>query len=61
MDDENKEEIIEENMDDKTCPLCGLRQYGKICANCNTPIEEEIDPDRRKEDEYDEYDWRERR
>jgi DNA-directed RNA polymerase subunit RPC12/RpoP len=59
MDNENEEEIKQD--EDKTCPLCGLRQYGKICANCNAPIEEEVDLDKRKEDESDEYDWRERR
>ena len=58
-----EEENNEEQKDDRNaCPTCGLRQYGTMCANCNAEIEnEEEDPDKRKEDEYDEYDWRERR
>lgn len=53
----DEEETVEENADDKTCPQCGLRQYGETCANCDTPLEE----DKKKEDDLDEYDWRERR
>ncbi|MFA6274244.1 MAG: hypothetical protein WC662_03720 [Candidatus Paceibacterota bacterium] len=57
-----EENLEEEKSDDKTCKLCGLRQYGNICANCETPIEEEEeDLDKKKEDEWDEYDYRERR
>jgi hypothetical protein len=57
------EEETEENTttEDKSCPTCGLRQYGETCANCNTAIAEDPDLDKRKEDEADEYDWRERR
>lgn len=47
--------------DDKTCQNCGLRQYNDVCANCATPIEEEVDLDKKHEDEYDEYDWRDHR
>ena len=58
-DEENNEE---EKDDRNTCPTCGLRQYGSVCANCGTDIEdEEKDPDKRKEDDSDEYDRRERR
>jgi len=56
MDDE--EEEIEQEENDKTCPQCGLRQYGKSCANCDTALDEE---DKKKDDDLDEYDWRERR
>lgn len=55
------EENLEIKNKDKVCPLCGLRQYGDICANCDTPIEEEVDLDKKQEDEYDEYDWRDHR
>lgn len=58
-DEEENEDT--NSSDDKTCPICGLRQYGEVCAGCNTPIDEEVDLDKRKEDEADEYDWRERR
>jgi DNA-directed RNA polymerase subunit RPC12/RpoP len=59
-DEENKEEEKDER---NVCPNCGLRQYGSVCASCNIEIEnnEEPDLDKRKEDEYDEYDRRERR
>ena len=56
-----EEEQEETKTDDKTCKNCGLRQYGDTCINCNTPIEEEEDLDKKKEDESDEYDYRERR
>ena len=56
-----EEETEETKSDDKTCPNCGLRQYGEVCANCETPIEEETDLDKKKEDDYDEYDWRDHR
>jgi len=55
MDDE---EIIEKS-DDKTCPQCGLRQYGDSCANCDVLLENE-EKEKTKDDD-DEYDWRERR
>jgi len=59
MYDEEEQET--KDPEEKTCSICGLRQYGEVCAGCNTPIEEEPDLDKRKEDEADEYDWRERR
>ncbi len=57
------EDSSEEQKDDRnTCPTCGLRQYGTVCANCGIDIDNgEEDPDKKKEDEYDEYDYRERR
>jgi len=57
------DEVEDDQKDDRnTCPTCGLRQYGRVCANCGIEIEdEEKDLDKRKEDEYDEYDYRERR
>lgn len=58
----HEEENNEELKDDRNiCQKCGLRQYGSVCANCETEIEPEEDMDKRKEDEYDEYDWREKR
>ncbi len=55
MDDEYQ---IQENNDssyakEPTCPRCGLRSYEEICSSCNTPI---LD---KKDDEEEEYDWRE--
>ena len=47
----------EQEEQDKTCHKCGLRQYGENCANCDIPLEEE----KKKDDDLDEYDWRERR
>ena len=49
------EDIIEEETiaRDPHCPRCGLRSYDTECANCGTPI---ID---KKDDEEEEYDWRE--
>lgn len=58
---DEEENIEEQQNDDKVCRQCGLRQYGSVCANCNVEIEPEEDPDKKKEDEYDEYDWREKR
>ena len=40
---------------DSNCPRCGLRTYEDTCPNCGTPI---ID---NKDDEEEEYDWRESR
>ena len=54
----DEEEYLEQGNQDKTCPSCGLRQYGDSCANCDTPLGEE---EKKKEDDLDEYDWRERR
>ncbi len=59
MDDE---EIIEEETmgsGDKTCPQCGLRQYGDFCANCEILLENE--EKEKTKDDSDEYDYRERR
>lgn len=62
MFEEENEINQEETRDERNaCPQCGIRQYGNVCANCQTEIEPEEDPDKRKEDEYDEYDYRERR
>jgi len=59
MYDENEEDQITD--DRHICPKCGLRQYDSVCANCHIQIYEEEDPEKKKEDEYDEYDWREKR
>ena len=56
---DEEEETTEENKDDKTCPQCGLRQYGDTCANCDVLLENEEKEE--KKDDADEYDWRERR
>ncbi len=60
-EEENNGIDEEQKSDDKTCPQCGLRQYGSFCANCNIEIPEEEDLDKKKEDDYDEFDRRERR
>ncbi len=52
MADEEVEKQNESD-DEPLCPRCGLRSYGKECANCGAPIF-----DKKKEDE-EEYDWRE--
>ena len=59
----HNEENQEDQKDERNiCPQCGIRQYGSVCGSCNIELEnEEEDPDKRKEDEYDEYDYRERR
>ena len=59
----DEDETNEEASEDKVCPQCGLRQYGDSCANCDILLEneEKEDLDKKKEDEADEYDWRERR
>jgi len=57
-EEENNEE--EKTSEDNVCPLCGIRQYGDVCQNCGSKLEEE-DLDKKKEDEADEYDYRERR
>ena len=56
---EEEEEITEDNTEDKTCPQCGLRQYGDTCANCDVLLENE--EKEKTKDDGDEYDWRERR
>lgn len=55
------DELKEQGDDRSVCPKCGLRQYGETCANCHIQIYDEEDPEKAKEDEYDEYDWREKR
>lgn len=50
MDDEIQHE---ESSKDPTCPRCGLRSFGEECQNCGTPIVS------KKDDEDEEYDWRE--
>ena len=47
------EEVVEKVKKEPTCPRCGLRSYGSECANCGTPI---VD---KKDDEDEEWDWRE--
>ncbi len=51
-----EEEKIEE---DNVCPKCGIRQYGDVCQNCGTKLEE--DEKEKTKDDDDEYDRRERR
>jgi hypothetical protein len=59
--DEN-EDKIEKESEDKTCPSCGLRQYGDICQNCGIPLDDDHEDEmKKKEDDDQEYDWRERR
>ncbi len=52
MEDEEIEKK-EPKTEDSHCPRCGLRSYDDICQSCGTPI---ID---KKDDEEEEYDWRE--
>jgi DNA-directed RNA polymerase subunit RPC12/RpoP len=56
---EEEENTIEEKNDDNVCPQCGLRQYGKMCVNCEILIENE--EKEKTKDDSDEYDWREKR
>ena len=56
---EEEKETTEENNEDKTCPQCGLRQYGDTCVNCDVLLENE--EKEKTKDDSDEYDWRERR
>jgi|GEM_PF-1865686 len=62
MYDEPEEEKKEKD-ETHICPICKIRRPGKVCPDCNIVLEDEPeeDPEKRKEDEYDEYDWRERR
>lgn len=60
LDMYDEEENNEETSEDTACPQCGIRQYGSTCQNCGSKLEDE-DLDKKKEDEADEYDWRERR
>lgn len=55
-EEEEKEEQIKE---DNICPQCGIRQYGDVCQNCGTKLEE--DEKEKTKDDDDEYDYRERR
>jgi ribosomal protein L37E len=48
-----EEEIEGKAKSDPVCPRCGLRSYDSECAQCGTPI---VD---KKDDEEEEYDWRE--
>ncbi len=43
------------NIKEPTCPRCGLRSYDYQCAQCSTPI---VD---KKDDDEEEYDWREKK
>ena len=56
-DEEETEE--EQTPDDNVCPQCGIRQYGDVCQNCGTKLEE--DEKEKNKDDDDEYDRRERR
>ena len=49
------EDEIEQEKKEPVCPRCGLRSYDNQCANCGTPI---VD---KKDDEDEEYDWREKK
>ena len=51
---ENEEEIKEQQ--DTTCPRCGIRSYDDECRACGTPI---ILDKKEKEEENDNYNWRE--
>ena len=55
----DEEENEEQKSEDKTCPGCGLRQYGDSCANCDILLENE--EKEKTGDDDDEYDRRERR
>jgi|CXWK01.1.fsa_nt_gi ribosomal protein L37E len=50
-----EDEEIQTEKKDPTCPRCGLRAYDSECAVCGTPI---ID---KKDEEEEEYDWREKK
>ncbi|MFA7315329.1 MAG: hypothetical protein WC059_00810 [Candidatus Paceibacterota bacterium] len=52
MDYDEINEKEQPSSKEPTCPRCGLRSYGSVCAQCGTPI---VD----KKDEEEEYDWRE--
>ena len=59
-DEEYEKENTESSEKDTTCPFCGLRQYGDVCARCGIPIKEEEEKEKTPDDD-DEYDRRERR
>lgn len=54
MDDDEIEKK-EQKSGDSNCPRCGLRTYEDPCPSCGAPM---VD---KKDDEDEEYDWRERR
>lgn len=56
MYDEDNTNYDEEVPDtkDPVCPRCGLRSYDDVCQACGTPL---ID---KKDDEEEDYDWREK-
>jgi methionyl-tRNA synthetase len=56
---DEEETTEEQTQDDSICPKCGIRQYGDICQNCGTKLEE--DEKEKTKDDDDEYDWREKR
>ena len=56
----DEEDMKEEEESDNTCPVCGLRQYNEICANCGIEIKEPEEKEKTNDDD-DEYDRRERR
>jgi DNA-directed RNA polymerase subunit RPC12/RpoP len=58
MYDESENKEVEQ--EDITCPFCGLRQYGDVCAQCGIPIKEPEEKEKTPDDD-DEYDRRERR
>jgi DNA-directed RNA polymerase subunit RPC12/RpoP len=58
-DEEENNNGEEEMTEDNVCPKCGIRQYGEICQNCGTKLEE--DEKEKNKDDDDEYDRRERR
>ncbi len=58
-DEEEIEEGQPQTEEDQVCPKCGIRQYGDVCQNCGTKLEE--DEKEKTKDDDDEYDRRERR
>lgn len=57
MDEEDYQKEIEE----PTCPNCGLRSYNDPCPGCGFSLNETGNTPKENEDEDDVYDWRERR
>ncbi len=51
-DEDDKKE--EKKTKEPVCPRCGLRSYDEVCQACGTPI---VD---KKDDEEEDYDWREK-
>lgn len=52
--DEDNNTNEENNIKEPICPRCGLRSYNETCQACGTPI---ID---KKDDEEEDYNWREK-